>query len=505
MAVLVGLDIGTSTIKAVLYDVDQGILVASATRPTPTEHPQPEWSQYDPHCLWQTIADCLREAVAGRQISALAVSSLGEAGLPLDKDGSPLYPIIAWYDRRGEVQAHWWEGQLSVPALHAITGQRVSPTFGVNKYLWIRETQPQLISQMAWWLSVPDYALFRLTGEKATDYSIASRTLLLDQQQLTWSDKMLALAGLSQEQLPRVASSGTLVGRVSRQAASETGLPMGTPCFLGGHDHLCAALAADGTHAGVVIDSAGTAEAPLMLLQGFHSSPALARQGYALYGYVLPGLYVLKAGLSASGGAIEWLARLLNNAGAEFDGQAYDQLEQEAAAGVGRHAGPLWLPHLIGSGTPESDHHSRAALVGGRIEHTRGDLFRGMLEGLAFWLRYNLETVQADMGQAVQQVILLGGTTRLELLNQLKADVLNMPVQVSGLPEASAIGAALLAGLGAGTFLTSAQAVASLRYVNRVVPPVPEHMGWYNRLYEEVYRPLYPALKEIHHRLNGFG
>jgi xylulokinase len=267
---------------------------------------------------------------------------------------------------------------------------------------------------------------------------------------------------------------------------------------------LCAALAAGGYQAGAVIDSTGTAEAALIVLNAFHTSQALAEQGYALYGYVLPGLYVLKAGLKASGGAIEWLARLLGDSGEELDQQIYIKLEQEAATGAGKQIGPLWLPHLIGSGTPEGDRHSRAAVVGLQIEHTRGDLFRGLLESLAFWLRRNLEVVQEDLEQPAKQVVLLGGTTRLELLVQLKADVLNKPVQVSGLPEASAIGAALLAGLGSGTFRTPVEAVSSLNYMNRVVQPVPERVDWYSRMYEQVYRSLYPALQEINHRMEGF-
>jgi xylulokinase len=504
MTILVGLDIGTTTIKTALYDADQGVLAKSAARPTPVEHPKPEWSQFDPQRLWKTTAECLREAIAGQQVHALGVSSLGESGLPLSQNGTPLYPIIAWYDRRGEAQARWWESRLSIPDLHAITGQRVSPSFGVNKFLWIREAYPDLASKMACWLSVPDYILLCLTGAKATDYTIASRTMLFDQRRLAWSEKMLRLAGLRTDQLPEVYPSGTLVGYVTEQAAAETGLPAGTPCLLGGHDHLCAALAAGGYQAGSVIDSTGTAEATLMVLNGFHGSQILAEQGYALYGHVVPGLYVLKAGLKASGGAIEWLARLLNGSRAEFDQQIYMNLEHEATAGIGKQIGPLWLPHLIGSGTPEGDRHSRAALIGVQIEHTRGDLFRGMLESLAFWLRHNLDTVEQIIEQPARQVVLLGGTTRLELLVQLKADVLNTPVQVCGLPEASAIGAALLAGLGVGLFGSPAEAVSSLKYKNRIIQPIQERVDWYNRMYEQVYQNLYPALKETHHRMRGF-
>ncbi len=165
MTLLLGLDIGTTSIKAELYDAELGQVVSMASRPTPVEHPAPGWSEHNPEMLWQTVVSCLREVATERPIAGLGVSSFAEAGLPLDTAGLALYPIIAWYDRRPEPQAAWWEAQLPASTLHAITGQRVSPSFGVNKWLWIRDNEPDIAARMAKWLSVPDYVLWRLTGE----------------------------------------------------------------------------------------------------------------------------------------------------------------------------------------------------------------------------------------------------------------------------------------------------------------------------------------------------
>jgi xylulokinase len=176
-----------------------------------------------------------------------------------------------------------------------------------------------------------------------------------------------------------------------------------------------------------------------------------------------------------------------------------------AERGVGIRAGPIWLPHFIDSGTPEGDRRSLAALVGAKIEHDAGDIFRGLLESLAFWLRHNLDDVRdLPIWQPVEEVILLGGTTRLALLSQLKADILGRPVVVPELPEAAAIGAALLAGLGAGIFRSPPEAVGSLRYGRTVIEPDTAHVAWYDRLYREAYRPLYAALREVNHRLATF-
>jgi len=500
MGYLLGLDIGTSSVKAVLYDPESGRLTGIATRPTPVAHPADGWSEHAPEVLWQTAAACLKELTAGKSITGLAISSFAEAGLPVDAGGRPLYPIIAWYDQRTLPQAEWWKSRIAIAELHAITGQRLSPSFGVNKWLWLRQNRPEIMKEMKCWLSVPDFILWRLTGELATDATIASRTMLFDQGQHGWSHRILDLVGLDPAMLPPVYSSGAAAGRVTPAAATETGLASGTACYLGGHDHLCAALAAGAYRPGVVVDSMGTAESTLVTLDAFQSSPEMIAGGYACYAHVVPGQYILKAGLHVAGGAIEWLVRLVS--GTVFQDQRgeplpYAEIEQQAEAGVGRRVGPLWLPHFIGSGTPEADWNSRAALVGARLEDTPADLGRGLLESLAFWLRHNLVEMERLSGVTPIQLILLGGANQQPLMGRLKAATTNVPALQPALPEASAVGAALLAGMGAGVFKETAEAVSSLKYSGTVFEPDPNLVKWYAPIYERVYLRLYPALREI--------
>ena len=346
MTLLIGMDIGTTTIKAVALDSGMGRLVAAASRPTPVTHPRSGWSEHDPELLWQAAAACLSkvsEGLAGRQIGALAIASFAEAGLPLGAGDTPLYPIMAWYDRRCQAEAAWIDRQMPAAALHSITGQRVSTSFGAVKWLWLCRHEPEVAAQTVRWLSVPDYLLLRLTGETGTDFSLASRTLLLDQHTLRWSGAMLKLVGLDADCLPQTAPSGTVVGRVTKAAASITGIPSGTACVLGGHDHLCAALAAGAVEPGAVVDSSGTAEALVAVLPRFHSSPPVAAAGYACYAHVVPGAYVFKGGLKAAGGSVEWLARRFAGTlpGDENGEVPYDELTATAASGLGNRAGPV--------------------------------------------------------------------------------------------------------------------------------------------------------------------
>jgi xylulokinase len=504
-ALLIGLDLGTTTIKAAAYDPGLGQLIAITTRPTPVLHPAQDQSEHAPEALWRAASGCLRDLsgrIAAHRAGGLAIASFAEAGLPLDDGMQPLYPIIAWYDRRSEPQAAWLESCIDPESLHAITGQRVSPSFGVTKWLWIREHRPEVAARTALWLSAPDYVLWRLCGAVATDYTIASRTLFFDQRALAWSPEMLALAGLKASQLPGPRPSGSVAGELTDVAAQATGLPAGLPCVVGGHDHLCAALAAGAWRPGSLVDSTGTAQAVLSVLPAFHTSAEAARGGFACYRHVAPDVYVLKAGMKLAGGAIEWLARLLFGSPAGTEALLYTTLEEEAEATTGKSAGPLWLPHLIGSGTPEGDRFSLAAAVGLRPEHTRGDLYRGLLESLAFWLRHNVEAMADLTGLPTEEVLLLGGVTRLRLLSQLKADCLGMPVYAPEIEQEAATGAALLAGLGARVFHDITAACGSVRAGRQVFLPDPTRVAHYNRLYRDVYSGLYEALRPAHHAIN---
>lgn len=502
MTVLLGLDIGSTTIKAVALEPSSSRILRTAARLTPTDQPKPGWYQHDPERLWQAAADCLREVSTGEPAAGLAISSMAEAGLPLDADMRPLYPIVAWYDTRCEPQAKSWEAAFTPAALHAITGQRINTSFTAFKWLWFRENEPQLAARTAHWLSVPDYLLWRLTGEQATDLSLASRTLLFDQRSRQWSCTMLEKAGLKPEQLPRALPGGTAAGRLTAQAAAACGLPAGMPCSVGGHDHLCAAFAAGGVEPGRLVDSIGTAEALLQFLAEFQTSAELATREYTCYTHVVPGLYVLKAGNKVAGGAIEWWARHLAGGLDQTSDPPYEKLQVEASEGVGKRAGPIWLPHWGGYASPDSDRYSRGALAGVRLEHQRGDLFRAQLEGLAFWTRHNRDEMERITGQASRSMVLLGGAARLHLLAQLKADILNLPVEIPDLPEAAATGAALLAGMGAGIFDSANQALSSLQYGHKTFMPNPQRVEWYENLYERAYLPLYAALKDIHHTMH---
>ena len=441
------------------------------------------------------MAGCIRrvvDALPGRRIEAVAAASMGEAGAPLDALGEPIYPIMAWFDQRSEAQAARLRRDFGEEALHSITGQHARPVFGLCKILWLRDNHPEVLQRLAHWLSMEDYMLWKLSGVAATDYSMASRTMLFDQTLTDWSPTLLDYCGLHRDVLPAAFSSGTIIGAVSEQAARETGLPAGTPVATGGHDHLCGAIAAGAVETGRFLDSSGTAQSMVMPVEEFHGGGDVCAHGFTCYRHVLRGRFVVQGGLNTAGGSLEWVVKLAGNCD-------YADLYHEAAeSGPGRTASFV-CPTSVAARRPMSIHRHAASSSGLTLEHGRGDLMRAVIEGLAYYLRLNLEHMALVGPVADGHILAIGGANREPLVLQTKADVCNRTVLAATVPEATAVGAALMAGIAAGVFGDERQAAASVASDFRRYEPDPERAATYDRLFREQYTPLYPALRNVRH------
>ncbi len=495
MALLLGLDVGTSNLKAVVYDPASGRVVAQASSPTPETHPRPEWTEYDPLALWRGVSLCIRQATAqlpaGQRIAAVAAASMGEAGVPLDANGEPLYPIIAWHDPRSEPQAEFLRREVGPEEIHRITGQQVRHVFAATKLLWFKEHLPDVLQRLRLWLSMEDYILWRLTGAAATDYTMASRTMLFDQTAGDWSPQMLALCGIDAGVMPRPLPSGTIVGAVTEQAALETGLASGTPVASGGHDHLCGALAVGAVQRGRFLDSSGTAQSMVMPIDSFHGGGEVFRAGFSCYRHVLRNRYIVQGGLNTAGGALQWVANLTGKA------NDYSDLFRSAEQSGPGARGAFCIPHFRGSTTPVVDAQARAAFIGLTLNHGAGDMMRAAIEGLAYNLRLNMEQMDRVGPLAEGHMLAIGGANRDPLVLQVKADVCNRPVLSATLSEAVAVGAALLAGLAIGMFMDEAQAAATVACDFRRFEPDAERAKLYDQWYNEVYVKMYAALKQM--------
>src|SRR3989440_10004106 len=293
---LVGIDVGTTNTKTVVFDVETGCINAVGSNRTITRHPDPEWSEFDAEDIWGTVLQSIRAAVQQcdrpERIRAISVASMGESAFPLDAGGNVLYPAIAWYDMRTVEEAEQWESKAGRERVFTITGHIPRPTFGVNKLLWLRNHVPEVFKRIDHWLSIEDFVLWKLSGSIATDYSIASRTMVFDQRTLTWSETLLKHAGIPVEWFPPAFLAGTPIGTVLKDVTEVTGLPQHTEVITGGHDHLCGALAAGVIRPGQLLDSTGTASAIFALSHTFQPSDELFASGFTSYAYVKRATYV---------------------------------------------------------------------------------------------------------------------------------------------------------------------------------------------------------------------
>jgi xylulokinase len=497
---LAGIDVGTTNIKAVIFD-PTGQTVSAASVLTPTHYPQPGWAYYAPDELWQSTVSVLRRATEqlddpGRIVS-VAVASTGEAGVPLDAQGRPTYNAIAWFDQRTQPQVEWLADTIGKERLFDLSGLSLQPIFGLCKLLWIKENQPDAFARTVRWLNLADYIAYCLCGVPATDYSLASRTLALDLRQLQWHEELVKEVGLSPGLFAPLCLSGTCLGPVKPEVAQETGLPAKTQVSAGGHDHVCGALAVGVIEPGVMLNSLGTAEAIFLPLEQPLTDPAMSRQGYTQGAHVVADHYYVLGGLYTSGACVDWLREIL---GEEVD---YATLIAEAKQIAPGSLGTCFLPHLRLANPPYDDPKSRGAFIGLSTDVKRGALFRAVLEGLAYETRHSLEALLEYPGMAViRQIYVIGGGTRNALLMQIKASVLNQTITVVDVAEATTLGAAILGGLGASLYTDVPAALANLSYAQTSVEPIAAQAELYDNYFRQVHQQFYLALHALHHTID---
>lgn len=482
---LLGIDIGTTHSKVAAYD-RAGTLLAHRQAPTPLMRGADGLAYYAPEGIWETVSALVGAVVreVGRGVEGLAVASMGEAGVPLDAAGAPTFPIIPWHDARAAPQLAALSRQLSPARFYAITGLYPNPIHTIAKWRWLQDQEPLAWERTALWLSVADYLGFRLTGRAAAERSLAARTMAYDVTEGTWSQELLKLAEVDARLLPPLIDAGTLLGPLTREAAAATGLAMGTPVFVGGHDHICAALACGALAPDIALDSLGTAEGLLVGLPGPLSPQAAG--GLGVGPHVAPGYGYLLGGVYSSGGALAWIRELLGLA----DFEALRALAAEVAPG----ASPLFIAHFHGAAPPVNDPEARGAFLEVLPEHRREHMARAVYEGVALEVRAGLEAFEQVTGSAIHTVRLVGGGALDPLWLKIRAAVLGRPLEVARYVDMVTLGAALLAGLGAGLYDTPQQAVAATYAARQQLEPEPAWAERYAACYPR-YRAAAEALR----------
>jgi xylulokinase len=502
MSYLLGIDVGSTNLKAVLFDTD-GRVAAKREVPTECFHPDPAhpgWAVWQPEQIWSGIAQSVRAVAAsaeGGEILGVAVTGMGMDGVPVDQAGKCLYPFISWHCPRTAPQQAWWLAHIGADEQFARGGNQVWSFNTALRLLWMREHEPAILEKTHKWLLIEDYVNFMLCGETATDYSMASTTLLFDQRTRAWNDDFLQRSGIDRSLLCDPHPAGTLIGRVHAAAAVATGLKIGTPVVLGGHDYCCGCLSTGAFEPGVLLDVLGTWEMVVSALREPVLTPEVQRMGVLVDSHVARDRYAVM-GATVAADMLEWFKREIGlpPAGGEGGESEWAGLIGLASRSPIGSNGVFFLPHMSGSFCPVLDPASAGAFVGLRNIAGRGDLFRAVIEGLNYQFLEIIRAFGRGLGVKSDRIVAIGGPTKNRLWMQGKADVTGLVVEVPDMEEAVPLGAAILAGIGTGVYRDEQEAFSHVYRPGTSYVPDPQAHARYRELYER-YEALYPALATL--------
>ena len=470
MTVLVGLDVGTTGVKALALS-PEGEVVARAERGYPLSTPRPGWSEQDPEDWWRASEAALADL--GVEPAGIGLSGQMHGLVCLDSEERVLRPAILWNDQRTGEECGEIEARVGLERLIALTGNRALTGFTAPKLLWVRRHEPDVYARIAHVLLPKDYVRLRLTGERAIDVADASGTLLFDVAGRRWSEEVLDALELPAAWLPEALESPEVSGHWN-----------GIPVAAGSGDQSAAALGVGIDSPGPVSVVLGTSGVVLAALPGFQADPLARVHAFC---HAVPGGWQAMGVMLSAAGSLAWLRDV---AGGTFDG-----LTAEAANWPPGTEGLTFLPYLQGERTPHADPGARGAFTGLSLRHDRGALARAVLEGVAYGLRDSLDLLRA-LGVEAQVGRVSGGGARSDLWLGIVASTLGIPLERTVSEEGSAYGAALLGGVAAGVFADVHAAVAACVRVRDTVEPEP---GW-REAYENGhrrYRALYPALRPL--------
>ena len=440
-----GLDLGTSELKALLLD-EQHAIRATARSALRISRPQPLWSEQQPGDWWAAVEDVMAQLAASHaaelsQLRAIGLSGQMHGAVLLDAPGAVLRPAILWNDGRSGAQCEQLMREL--PQLAQITGNLAMPGFTAPKLLWVREHEPALFARTARVLLPKDYLGWKLSGDAATDCSDASGTLWLDVGRRAWSQTMLEATGLSQQHMPRLAEGSDAVGVLKPELARRWGLPEGVVIAAGGGDNAASAVGIGATAPGQGFVSLGTSGVIFVVSDSFRPNPAQAMHAFC---HALPGRWHQMSVMLSAANCLDWAAKLTGST-------SVAQLLERAATldAEQRRRAPLFLPYLSGERSPHNNPHAQGVLFGLRHDHDGAAIAWAVLEGVSFGLRDGFDSLALPPNQQPSSLALVGGGARSALWGQLLADVLGVALEVRAGNEAGgALGAARLGWLAAG-------------------------------------------------------
>ena len=499
---LMGVDIGTTGVKAVVFD-KAGTPLSTAYEEYPLLFPFPGASELDTQSVIEAACRVIGKAASAVKdkdpVSALGIASQGEAFASVTSDGRMVGNIMTSSDTRAESYVKPWSEAFGTERLYQITGHTPYAMYSLFKLLWLKEHQPD-VWKSAWkFLFCEDLLAFALTGETKTDYTMAARSMLFDVAKKEWSPEILDKLDLSANRLPEAVPSGAVVGSVKRELAVRLGLGSEVKVVAAGHDQPVGALGCGAATPGRAAYSIGTTECICAAADHLILSPELMKGNLAVYPHVLPNTYTTPAFNITGGSVLRWVRdNFATDEAADAVRNGEDPYDRIISAASSEPAKVILLPHFGPTGTPHFDAFGAGVLFGLTLSTERAEVLRAFLEGITYEMKWNLGILR-DAGFELTELRAIGGGAKSDIWMQIKADILGIPLTTMRITEATCMGAALLAGGGIGMFDLEDTVWAE---PIRTFTPRPEYASAYEERFA-VYKEIYGSLGRAREMLHG--
>ena len=486
---LLGIDVGTSAVKAAVFDTE-GNPVADALESYKTYYPAPGFAEQDPEDWWAAVCRAVR-SLAGKvnigEIAAVGIDGQGWAAVAVDGDGNPLCRTPIWTDTRSVRECDEIRSVMSEDEWFGICGNPIQPGYSLPKVLWYKNNNPQILSKAEYILQSNSFIGLRLTGKASQDVSQGYAYHFFNMENRCWDEAAISAFGLSSRLFPQPVPCREVIGSVGADAARATGLSEGIPVVAGGLDAACAALGVGAVIPGSTQEQSGQAGGMSICTDSSRSDPRLI-----MGCHTVPDMWLLQGGTTGGAGALRWLRSSV------CPELTYAQMDEAAASVPPGSEGLIFLPYLAGERSPLWNPDAKGVFFGLTFAHTRAHIIRSVLEGVAFSLRHNLETAE-KAGAKVSVMRSAGGSSVSRVWTQIKSDVTGKPIEVPGGNCSTVLGAAILAGTGAGIFGSEAEAAGKAVRPGRFHSPDSGKSEIYTKAYSrylEIYERTKPVMKE---------
>ena len=490
------LDLGTTGCRTFIFDLS-GTIIASDYQEWQSFYPSPSFVEQDANVWWNSIKITIENAIKKSgvdkaDIVSLSVTNQRETIVPVDKQGNPLHNALVWQDRRTIDQVEYIKNKIGIDKIYKTTGLTIDPYFSATKILWFKDEKPEIYQKTHKFLLVSDFIIHKLTGKFCTDFSNASRTMLFDINTLKYSEEIASELEIDLDKMPEALKSGVDIGEIETK---DTLFDKKTLVITGAGDQQSAALGVGVVSPGDIKCTTGTGSFILAYL----SQPNFDPMKRVLCScHAVPGVWVQEASIFTSGAVLRWFRDQIGYEECSMvqEGQdPYDLIISEAKKSTLGANGILLIPHFIGAGAPHWNPHAKGVIFGLALGHERKDLYRAILEGVAYEIRKNIEVFK-ELGIEPKELMLTGGGSRSDFWNQIYADVLGITCVRNIVEEATSLGVAILAASGAGIFPDIAKAAENLCKVDRKWLPNNER----HETYEKYYRFSYDLYELINSR-----